>query len=368
MLGLPSPQTLGDAAANAFDRSFRGGVAEMEPSPSTIIEQAPKRTLRRYHPRPEGTSQTTPVLLVPPLAVPSQCFDLRRGCSLVEHLVDLGYPTYLVEYGAISYRDRGLGLEHWIENVLPEAAIAVTTDAGTDSVHLVGWSLGGQMSLLATADGTIPAASVTAIGSPMDISKVTLMMPLRQLSQLTGGIVGTGIYRVLGGAPAPIVKAAFQLSALDKHLTKPFVVALNLHDRDFLAQIEAVEHFTDNMVAYPGRTMGQLYHQFFRHNELSDGRLELGDRTINLADITAPVMAVAGDGDTLAPQDSVFHVADRLPNVSEVRLEVAPGGRLGILTSRSAEETTWRWMDEFMLAHDPESTTAADRANSAAAQ
>ena len=29
----------------------------------------------------------TPVLLVPPLAAPASCFDLRRGCSLAEHLL-----------------------------------------------------------------------------------------------------------------------------------------------------------------------------------------------------------------------------------------------------------------------------------------
>jgi polyhydroxyalkanoate synthase len=35
-----------------------------------------------------------------------------------------------------------------------------------------------------------------------------------------------------------------------------------------------------------------------------------------------------------------------------VRLETAPGGHLGILTGRAAERTTWRYLDEFMLAHD----------------
>ncbi len=50
-----------------------------------------------------------PVLLVPPLAVPAFCFDLRCGCSLAEHLVEQGRRVYLADYGDVRFSDRGLG-------------------------------------------------------------------------------------------------------------------------------------------------------------------------------------------------------------------------------------------------------------------
>ena len=70
------------------------------------------------------------MLLVPPLAAPPTCFDLRRGCSLVEHLAAGGHRVYVVDYGAIGFGDRDLGLEHWICDVLPPAIRAVCEDAG----------------------------------------------------------------------------------------------------------------------------------------------------------------------------------------------------------------------------------------------
>src|SRR5207253_2952256 len=94
----------------------------------------------------------------------------------------------------------------------------------------------------------------------------------------TNGFVLSVLYRALGGAPAPLVKRGFQLSSLDKYLTKPMAVLSHLDDRDFLAQIEAVDRFVDGMHAYPGRTFGQLYHRFFRVNDLADGVLELTGR------------------------------------------------------------------------------------------
>jgi polyhydroxyalkanoate synthase len=125
-----------------------------------------------------------------------------------------------------------------------------------------------------------------------------------------------------------------------------------MDDAEFLAQDEAIENFMGTMIAYPGRTFGQLYHRFFRVNELSDGRLELADRTVDLRNVGAPVMAVAGDTDVLAPRAAVHHVGSLLRSATDVRLETAPGGHLGVLTGRSAEASTWAALDQFLLEHD----------------
>jgi polyhydroxyalkanoate synthase len=346
-----STSSVAAAAENVHAKLLRGGVADLRPTPSDVIHEGPQRTVRRYR-LPWEASQRTPVILVPPLASPVQCFDLRRGNSLAEHLVSLGYPTYLVDYGWIRFSDRDLGLEHWIEDVIPAAAEAVLADSGAERVQLVGWCLGGIMALLSVADRRVPAASVAMVASPFDFARVRLMAPVRRLAALTGGALGTALYRSLGGAPSPLVRAGFQLTSIDRYLTKPLWLAANLDDREALAQTEAVDRFMANMIAYPGRTFGQLYHQFFRVNELSGGRITLRDRVVDLAGVEAPVISVAGRGDVLAPRPAVHHVGKLLPAAPEVRLETAPGGHLGVLAGNSAEQTTWRHLDEFLLEWD----------------
>jgi polyhydroxyalkanoate synthase len=353
LLPIPRPDRLGEAAANVYDMVLKGGVADLRRTPARIIDEAPKRTVYRYvgggGDRP---SSGLPVLFVPPLAAPSICFDLRRGCSMAEHMLALGHRTYLVEYGHIGYSDKELGLEHWVEDIIPNAVRSVSEDAGGRPVQLVGWCLGGIMSLLAVAgDPKLPVNSVAMIASPFDFKHQRITAPIRPVANLTNGLLLSAVYRALGGAPAPIVKRAFQLSSIDKYLTKPMAILSNLHDRDFLAQIEAVDHFTANMHAYPGRTIGQLYHRFFRVNELAGGSLELGDRTIDLADVRVPVLSVAGKTDVLAPRPAVHAIKGLVPNAPQVRLETAPGGHLGVLTGRSAKHTTWVHLDEFLAEH-----------------
>lgn len=353
---IPTPEQLGAAAANVFDRVVRGGLADLRPLPSAIVDEGPQRTVRRFLPVREPGAVAPPeralppVLLVPPLAAPATCFDLRRGCSVAEHLLAAGHPTYVVDYGAIAFGDRNLGIEHWVQDVIPRAVAAVSADVDGGDVQLVGWCLGGIMSLLAVADGTAPVRSVALVASPFDVGQVPIVAPLRPLANLAGGSVGSALYRMLGGAPAPLVKRAYQLAGFDKYVMKPMTLAANLDDRDFLAQVEAVDAFMGSMLAYPGRTFGQLYHRMMRHNDLADGRIELGGRTIELARVTVPVLSIAGEGDGIAPCKAVHHVAELLPGAAEVRTATAPGGHLGVLTGRAARTTTWRLLEDFLLA------------------
>jgi len=353
MARIPTFDGVFDACANLWDMSLGPGVADLTPAPSSIIDEGPQRTVHRYRPTTRARRHA-PVLLVPPLAAPARCFDLRRGASLVQHLVALGYPTYLVDYGPIAFSDRQLGLEHWVDDVIPNAVEAVTEDAAGLPVQLVGWCLGGIMSVLAVAGNELPVGSVSLIASPFDFAKVRTMAPIRRLAELTGGRLVTGLYSALGGAPAPLVSLGFQLTALDKRVTKPLTIIRHINDRDLLAHIEAVDDYMAHMLAYPGRTFAQLYHRFFRINDLADGRVELSDRTIDIADVDVPALVVAGTNDVLAPAEAVLAAEELLTGTPVVRVERAPGGHLGVLTGRGARLATWRYLDEFLAANDVE--------------
>ena len=187
------------------------------------------------------------------------------------------------------------------------------------------------------------------VGSPIDVKQVPLVAPLRPLLNLTDGRGAiTRAYRAMGGAPKPLVTWAFQLSSFQKLVTKPLAIVTHLDDEDFLAQLEAVDRFTDNMIAYPGRTFGQLYHRFVRGNALVQGSIDFGDRVIELADITAPVLVFGGATDGIAPTPAVKAVVPLLTGAADVRFEIVPGGHLGMLTGRRARDTTWRVLDEWI--------------------
>jgi polyhydroxyalkanoate synthase len=334
----------------AAERIVGRPIADLTPMPASVIHDSPHCSIRWFRSTTGRTDRCLPILLVPPLGVSSDCFDLRRGCSLVEYLLSGGYHVYLVDYGAIGRRDRSLGLEHLVDDVLPRAVDVVATDRGA-SPQLIGWCLGGILSLLLAARSAPAVESVSMIGSPFEGS---LMM-----RGWLGWVVDVGhgqpVIRattLAGGVPAPLIRAAYRIAAVDRYLTRPLTVLSHLGNREFLAQIEAVDAYAARMRGYPGRALGQVHHALFSSQGLTSGAVQFNGLRLRLADVRVPVLAIAAARDRFAPPASVNRVAQLLPNAAEVTLRVAPGGHLGALTGRRARGTTWRFLDEFLTRHE----------------
>ncbi|MCP2274762.1 polyhydroxyalkanoate synthase [Nocardia amikacinitolerans] len=340
-------ETVTTAARNAWALTFGSGVEAPDPAPSTVLCDEPHRQLRRYE---GGASDgASAVLLVPPLAAPASCFDLRPGQSVARFLRDSGRATYVVDYGDITFADRKMGFEDWLDDILPEAIMRTSADVGGKPVDLVGWSIGGTLALLtAAAHAQLPIRSITAVGSPLDYDKMTGIPQLRAVAKLTGGIATSTAVRAAGGIPAGLTRAAYRVTAWDRELTRPWFVASNIARTETLAKMESIDRFMAAMPGYPGRFYGQLWGRLILNNDIGRGVVRLGERRIALADVTAPVLLVGGPSDVITPAAAVEAGTRTLTGAAEVRYETAPGSHLGILTGETARDTTWAYLDKFL--------------------
>lgn len=322
---LPSPVQVVAAAGNVATLLLQRGLADLRPVSHDVIDSGSGHRVLRFRPDDgvPAPGPGGPVLLVPPVALPRTCYDLRRGCSLVERLVDIGRPTYAVELPEVSFRERDLDLAPWLAATIA-AVRTVADDAGGRPVHLVGWSLGGLLALLAAAaEPRLPLASLSLLAAPTDTTEVPMVAPLRPLPL------------------HPLLRQATGLLPLGGLLTTPLSVATHLDDREYLAQVEAVARLGERTAAYRGRAWGQLYHRFLPGNALAAGTLRVGRRRIALSRVRVPVLVLAGAEDGIAPVAAVRAVLPHLTGSPEARLEIVPGGHLGMLTGREAREGTW---------------------------
>jgi polyhydroxyalkanoate synthase len=335
------------AAGNAWSHYVGGGVEPHRPTPSRIVHDEPHARLRRYEALDAGGD---PILLVPPLAVHITCFDLREQQSLAAFLVASGRPVYVVDFGEITFADRTMGFEDWIDGILPTTLRRVSARHGGRPVDVVTWSLGGTLTLLTAAShDDLPLRSIAAVATPIDYSRIPYLAPLRTLGRVTGGRVLSSAFRAAGGLPAWAVRTSFKATALPREITKPWFVLRNLHDVDTLGRMEAVDRFIGLMPGYPGRLYGHLYHHVVQANELNDGHLVLGpDRVVELADVEQDVLIVAGSTDVIAPVACVRRACDVLTGVRSIRFETAPGSHLGVLTGPQARDSTWEHIADFL--------------------
>ncbi|RMI35146.1 alpha/beta fold hydrolase [Nocardia stercoris] len=339
--------TVAAAVRNAWSLTFGDGIEAPEPAPSTVVWDEPHRVLRRYDHDGPATGPAT--LLVPPLAAPATCYDLRPDQSLARFLCDTGRSPYLVDYGDITYADRRMGFEDFVDDIVPEAIRRVSADRGGAAVDLVGWSLGGVISLLtAAADPTLPIRSIIAVGPPLDYDHIYFMNELRLATKLTGGLGTSTFIRAAGGVPSTLTRVAYRVMSWDREVRRPWFVASNLADTATLARMETVDRFQNQLPGYPGRFYNQLFRRFMIANDIGRGVIELGDRKIALADISVPVLLVGGHNDVISPAAAVEGGLRTLTGSVDLRYVRVPGSHLGILAGPGARDTTWQHVDTFL--------------------
>lgn len=347
---------IGDAATNGW-ALLNGTIEPFVPTPSEVLFDEPHRVLRRYgsdsaEGAPDGAAGK-PILLVPPLAAPAICYDLRPGQSLIEFLIEQGRTVYVVDYGEITWEDRGMGFEDWFDDIVPQAIERVSALHGDQYIDVLGWSLGGTLSYLTmAANPDLPVRSITAVTTPIDYSEYPGVHLLREAAKYTGGHVISNAIRVAGNIHPPVVKLSFRAAALEREIKRPWFIIKNLADKDTLVRMNAVERFTQQLYAYPGRLYNQVYVRLMLANDLADGHFTIGDRKIELANVKVPVLAFAATGDVLAPRKSVEAAAQVLTGAPSVRIEIVPGSHLGALAGSDARATTWTRLAEFLNSLD----------------
>jgi polyhydroxyalkanoate synthase len=347
--------TLLTAARNAWAISWLGvGVEAPSPRPAVVVYDEPHAQLRRFTSVAEPVGK--PVLLVPPLAVPASCWDLRPGQSLAGHLVDgdhgQGRATYVIDYGDITFADRRMGFEDWIERIIPAAIRRISAEHGGSEVHLVAWSLGGTVSLLTAAhDPSLPIASIAAVGTPIDYRLNASSQPLRWLDNLLGTKVMTAPTAALGGVPAGLVQVAFRATAPVRELTKPWFLVRNLHNTEALARTEAIDRFMDAMPGYPGRLYHQMHTRLIARHELADGVVRLSRKlTVDLSRITAPVMLIGSATDAIASAAAIEAGVRVLPDAHYVAADGL--SHLGLIAGPTARDQSWPAIEAHLLEND----------------
>ncbi|HEX2283587.1 MAG TPA: alpha/beta fold hydrolase, partial [Mycobacterium sp.] len=142
------------------------------PSPFQIIQSVPMYRLRRYFPpdtRPGAKRPGPPVLMVHPMMMSADMWDVTREDGAVGILHKAGIDPWVIDFGSPDKVEGGMQrnlADHVV--ALSEAIDVVKEVAGRD-VHLAGYSQGGMFCYQSAAyRRSKDLASIVAFGAPVD--------------------------------------------------------------------------------------------------------------------------------------------------------------------------------------------------------
>ena len=301
-----------------------------------------------------------PLVLVLPLAVTSDVFDLLPQRSLVRYLVAAGYRVYLIDWGNPGKQHARLGLSDYSYTMMNRALSRIRRHSGERELSLMGWCMGGLLCLLHQGQVQDPdIRNIVTVASPIDIDSGS-------------GVIAdlSGVAQALDG-PAQLVKNYVNISAntLDPErfsvpgwvntigfkMTDPvgsvttyFDLVTRLWDREFVESHTTTSNYLNNMLRYPGGVMKDLSLDVMGDNKLArEGKVQVGERVAELDKIESNLLAFAGKSDNLVHPDIARKSIDLVAS-SDREFRVAPGGHMGVIIGSRAQGTTWSQTAEWL--------------------
>jgi len=370
-----TPFGVGSAIRNLLEITRLGQVERAPRTPYEVVLHDPVLRLRHYVSERAGWKRRPAIVLVPPLMINADVYDITVQGSAVGVLMGAGIDPWVVDFGAPERQEGGLRrtLEDHVLAV-SRAVDRVREETGSD-VHLAGYSQGGmfcyQTAAYRRSEGL---ASVITFGSPVDTRGGMIPGIPGDLAAKLLDALGPFLARSFSGAavPAWLSRNVFKLISPMKGIRNQIEFLTSLQDRETSARKEGQRRFLghEGWVAWPGPAVRDFIEQFLLQNRLLSGGFIIEGHALALADVTCPVLTFVGHTDEFARPAGVRSIRDAAPR-AKVYEKALEAGHFGLVVGSLAMKETWptvakwcRWQDG--LARRPARIVTGSREEEAA--
>jgi len=321
-------------------------IGELEDgiSPKDAVYAEDKMVLYHYKPRVKKLNPV-PLLIVYALVNRPYMADLQEGRSMIQGLLDAGIDVYLVDWGYPDEGDRYITLGDYINGYINNCVDKIRDEHGLDKINILGICQGGSFSLCYTALHQEKIKNIITTVTPVDfhtkndlLSKIVRHVDIDLLVDTEGNILGEDMNSTY------LSMKPFQL------MGQKYVDLVNiLDDTEKMRNFMRMERWIFDSPDQVGETFREFTKQFYQENGLVKGTVKIGDDTVDLENITIPVMNIYAKDDHLVPPDSSKALGGCVSSRDYTELEF-PGGHIGIYVSGKAQSmippAVGKWLDE----------------------
>lgn len=338
-------------AQNGLEVIRLGGLeTEVDPSPFKIVDQEPMYRLRRYFASDAELESRPPVVLVPPMMMSADVYDVTTEQGAAGILHGMGLDPWVVDFGSPDTEEGGWSrtlADHVV--AISEVIDKVHEHTGRD-VHLGGYSQGGMFCYQAAAyRGGRNLASLITFGAPVDtLAALPLGIPAGVATRGAEFLADHVFTRL--AVTGWMARTGFQLLDPAKTVRSRLDFLRQLHDREALLPREPQRRFLalDGWVGWSGPAVAELLKQFVVHNRMMTGGFVIKDRLLTLSDLTVPVLAFVGEVDDIGQPLAVRGIRRAAPR-AEIFESTLRAGHFGLVVGSTAATQTWPTTGKWIL-------------------
>lgn len=303
-------------------------------TPAAVVYREDKMRLLHYE-RPEGKKDVhkTPVLIVYALINRHIMLDLEPGRSFIQNLLNEGLDVYLIDWGYPTGADKYLNLDDYVNGYMDNAVQWIKSNTGSEQVNLTGVCMGGTFCVMYAALHPEKIRNLITLATPtrFDIDDAVLFLWARgfDLDKLT---------EVSGNLPGDLANILYLLVSPVATVNKYIQFFDIVEDPKLVSTFLRMEKWIFDSPDMAAEAFKEWIRDLLQQNLLIQNRLMLGDQTVNLENITCPLLNVYGKSDYLAPPSSAKPLSKAVGSKDVTTLGVDTG-HVGIFVGSTSYKT-----------------------------
>jgi len=291
--------------------------------------------VKLYHYTPEvAKPHAVPVLVCYALVNKQYMLDLQENRSIVKKWLASGLDVYMIDWGYPTHVDKFLTMEDYIDGYLNNTVDFVREKHGLKAINLLGICQGGTMSTIYAALYPDKVKNLVTLVMPFDFAtkdgllfRWSLNMDIESMVASANGLLAGNSMNYGFNMLKP-----FELS-FDKYLN--FVDQLD--NKEALMDFLRMETWIYDSPDQAGPMLIKFVKDLYQGNKLSQNKLEVGGRRVNLKNIKMPVLCLLAQKDHLVPPASTRPFIDAVPSKDKELVEF-PVGHIGMFVSSRAQK------------------------------
>ncbi|MDO8446841.1 MAG: class III poly(R)-hydroxyalkanoic acid synthase subunit PhaC [Deltaproteobacteria bacterium] len=313
-------------------------------APRELVYEEDKLKLYRYKSEGKATSKV-PVLIVYALVNRPYMLDLQPDRSIIRNLLQHGVDLYIIDWGYPTKEDMYLTLDDYINGYIDNCVEFIKEAAKTEKVNLMGICQGGTFSAIYASLHPEKVNNLVTLVTPIDFSTNDGLLFNWAKNINVDSLVDT--YRVI---PGDFLNSGFLMLMPFALNIRKYVDMLDvLEDKEKLMNFLRMEKWIFDSPGQAGECMRQFIKDCYQGNKLVKGELKIGDKTVNLKNVTMPLLNIFATADHLVPPSSTKPLNDLVGSDDKTLYEFK-GGHIGVFVgSKSQKELApaiAKWLHE----------------------
>jgi polyhydroxyalkanoate synthase len=197
--------------------------------------------------------------------------------------------------------ERFLTLDDYVNRYLVDIFEVVREHTGYSKISVLGYCVGGDLALMYAALYPLEVENLILMATPVDFQVPGLLNFWAREEYFDVDI----LVELFGNVPPEFMNPGFTLAMPLQTLVNRYIEFFqNLEDREYLATFFGFERWRIDGVPVAGETFRQFVKDCYQHNLLIKNKLTIGEKIVNLKNITMPILSYIAEFDEFIPPAS----------------------------------------------------------------